>query len=141
MFVTGGRYREICHCVYYRVYLLPVCVGGRGFFFGQSCRKFDIVSFFGSKYTPPQDIPSGTFHLGIFPQGMFPPTLFRFVARFASVRIEDSSRTRFASAAYFAQSQTTLFPCILFMGGMLRGGMFRGEYSGHLCYLGTQNTH
>ena len=79
--------------------------------------------------------------LGILPPGKFPPerstpvyspkeysppTLFRFVARFACVRIEDSSRNRFTSTAYFAQSQTTLFPCILFMGGMFRGGNNRG---------------
>ena len=44
---------------------------------------------------PPRKIPTGTFHPGIFPQGMFPPpTLFRFVGRFARVRIEDSSRNR-----------------------------------------------
>ena len=51
-----------------------------------------------------------------------PPMLFRLVARFARVRIGDSSRNRFASTAYFAQSQTTLFPCILFMGGISRWG-------------------
>ena len=47
--------------------------------------------------------------LGILPPGKFQPphffvaTLFRFVARFACVRIEDSSRNRFASTAYFAK--------------------------------------
>ena len=86
--------------------------------------------------------------LGILPHGKFPTpprfsvaTLFQLVARFTRVRIEYSSRNRFASTAYFAQSQTTLFPCILFMGGMFRGGNNRGgtfqeefsggEYSGH----------
>ena len=89
----------------------------------------------GYRDTPPRKIPPGTFHPGIFPQGMFPPTLLRFVARFAHVRTEDSSRNRLASTAYFAQSQTRLFPGILFMGGMFgvgnnRGGTFRGEVSG-----------
>ena len=44
---------------------------------------------------------------------------FRFVARFARVRIEDSSGNRFASTAYFAKPG--------FVGG---GGMFRGETTG-----------
>ena len=68
----------------------------------------------GSRYTPPRKIPPGTFHLGIFSQGMFPPeeteyffrfvaALFRFVARFARVRIEDSSGNRFTSTAYFTK--------------------------------------
>ena len=64
------------------------------------------------------------------PQGTSPPTLFRFVARFARVRIGDSSRNRFASTAYFAQSQTTLFSCILFMRWMFRGGTTGVEHSG-----------
>ena len=92
--------------------------------------------------------------LGILPPGKFPPErsatvyspkecsfpmLFRFVARFARVMNEDSSRKSFASTAYFAQSQTTLFPWIIFLGGMFRGGnnrggTFRGEYSGHLFF-------
>ena len=65
----------------------------------------------GSRQSPPRKIPPGKFHPGIFPQGMFPPektvlfwflaALFRFVARFARVRIEDSSFNRFASTAYF----------------------------------------
>ena len=47
---------------------------------------------------PPWKIPPGTVHPSIFPQGMFPPekkteyilaALFRFVARFARVRIDD----------------------------------------------------
>ena len=37
----GVPIAEICRCVYYRV-PCPVCVGGRGSFFGHSCRKFDI---------------------------------------------------------------------------------------------------
>ena len=67
--------------------------------------------------------------LGMFPPGKFPPersspvyspeecsppkkteyffrlvaAWFQFVARFARVRIEDSSRNRFASTAYFAK--------------------------------------
>ena len=60
------------------------------------------------------------------PKEFFPPTLFRLVARFDRVRIQDSIRNRFTPTAYFAQSQTTLFPCILFMGGMFRGGHNRG---------------
>ena len=59
-------------------------------------------------------LPPGTFHPGIFLQGMFPPrknrmffwflaVLFRFVARFARVRIQDSSFNRFASTAHFAK--------------------------------------
>ena len=73
----------------------------------------------------------GTFHPCIFPKECSPP-MFRFVVRFSRVRIEDCSRNRFASTVYFAQSQTTLFPSILFMGGMFRGGnnrdgIFRGE--------------
>ena len=65
------------------------------------------------------------------------PTLFRLVARFARVMTEDSSRNSFASTVYFAQSQTTLFPCIptfhgeMFRGGNNRGATFRGEYSSH----------
>ena len=94
----------------------------------------------GYRDTPPRKIPPGTFHPGIFPQEMYPPTLFRLVARFARVRIEYSSRNRFASTAYFAQSRTTLFPCTLFMGGMFRGGNSRGgtprwEVSGHLLII------
>ena len=67
--------------------------------------------------------------------------LFRFVARFARVRIEDSSENRFALMAYFAKPG--------FVGGNVPGGnnwggTFRwefcgGEYSGHqifpLCIL------
>ena len=49
----------------------------------------------------------------------FVATLFRFVARFACVRIEDSSWKRFASTAYFAKPG--------FDGGECSGG----EYSGH----------
>ena len=51
--------------------------------------------------------------------------VLRFLARFARVRIGVSSRNRFASTAYFAESQTTLFLCILFMGGISWGGIVR----------------
>ena len=47
-----------------------------------------------------------------------PPGTSPFVAHFVRVRIGDSSRNRFASTAYFTQSQ---FPCILFMGGVSEG--------------------
>ena len=59
--------------------------------------------------------------LGIFPPKQFPPprfsvaTLFRYVACFACVRIEDSSRNKSASTAYFAKP-----------------GTFGGEHFGHL---------
>ena len=54
--------------------------------------------------------------------------LFRFVARFARVRIEDSSFNRFASTAYFAKPG---FVGVKFSGGKqpgwnLPGGIFRG---------------
>ena len=61
-------------------------------------------------FFPPWKFPS----LGFFTPGWkithAPPTLFRFVARFARVRIRNSSRNRFASTAYFA------------WGGNFRGG-------------------
>ena len=57
---------------------------------------------------------------------MFPPTLFRFVARFARVRIEDSSWNRFVSTAYFAQSQTTLLPHAYFSWGECSWGKTTG---------------
>ena len=106
----------------------------------------------GSRTPDPRRFPPGNFPPWINPSLTFPsrllpltdnslhvtspPTLFQFVARFARTRIGDSSRNRFVSTVYFAQSQTTLFPCILFMGGMLWGGnnrvgTFRGEYSSH----------
>ena len=60
--------------------------------------------------------------------------LFRFVARFARVRIEDSSGNRFASTAYFAKPG--------FVGnvpsGNNRGGTFRGEFAGGE-YTGHRN--
>ena len=81
--------------------------------------EFDIYNYFYDLFTV----------LGIATPPVYsPPTLFQFVARFAGVGIEDSSRNRFA--AYFAQSQTMLFPCILFIGGMFRGGTFRGGIFG-----------
>ena len=68
------------------------------------------------------------------PNDTSPPMLFRFVARFARVRIGNSSRNRFASTAYFAESKTSLFPCILFMGRMFRGGNNRsGTFRGKFC--------
>ena len=71
-------------------------------------------------------LPTGTFHPGIFPP-YSPSTLFRFVARFASVRIEDSSGNRFASTAYFAKPY---FVGGNVPGGNNRGGAFWGEFSG-----------
>ena len=64
----------------------------------------------GSRYTPPRKIPT--------PPRFFVATLFRFVPRFARVRIEDSSRNRFASTAYFAKPGT-------FQGEFSVGGIFR----------------
>ena len=67
----------------------------------------------------------------------FVAELFRFVARFARVRIEESSGNRFTSTAYFAKPG--------FVGGnvpggettgvevTIRGEFSGGEYSGHLC--------
>ena len=96
---------------------------------------FFLLRFFGSRYSPPREIPPERFTSVYSPKECSLPMLFLFVARFARVRIEDSSRNRFVSTAYFVQSQTMLFPCILFMGGMFRGGnnrggTFRGEFSG-----------
>ena len=51
----------------------------------------------GSRYTPPRNVPPRY----IPPRNVPLPTLFRFEARFARVRIEDSSRNRFTSTAYF----------------------------------------
>ena len=86
----------------------------------------------GARAFPPSFTPLG---------GLLPPTLFRLVARFARVRIGDSSQNRFASTAYFAQSQTTLFPCILFMGGKLGGLLCRSEIINRSswgdCYVGV----
>ena len=106
--------------------------------------KLYFFVFFCYRYTPsrknsPWNVPP----LNIPPRKCSPLTLFRFVGRFACVRIEDSSRNRFASTEYFLQSQTTLFPCILFMRGMFRGGnnrggIFRGEFSGGE-YSGPRN--
>ena len=89
-----------------------------------------------SLYRKPQSHQSSVFDfvvLGILSSEKFSaellPNVVPVLARFARVRIEDSSRNRFASTTYFAQSQTTLFPRILFMGGNNRGGTFRGEFS------------
>ena len=65
--------------------------------------------FIGTRYTPPGKSPPPCFSV---------VTLFRFVARFPRVRIEDSSRNRFASTAYFANP-----------------GTFRGEFSGGGIFL------
>ena len=82
-------------------------------------------------WTIPSDIsPRVISPHGHFPHGTSPPTFFRFVGRFAHVRIGDSNRNRFASTAYFAQSRTTLFPCILLMGGSVRGEVPGGESAG-----------
>ena len=61
--------------------------------------------FYGSRYTPPKNY--------ALPSRFSAATLFRFVACFACVRIENSSRNRFASTAYFAKP-----------------GTFPGEFSG-----------
>ena len=52
---------------------------------------------------------------------------FRFVARFARFRIEDSSGNKFASTAYFAKPGFVGGEC---SGGNNRGGTSRGEFSG-----------
>ena len=74
------------------------------------------------RYIPPRNVPAGKNRIFF----RFVAALFRFVAHFARVRIEDSSRSRFVSTAYFAQSQTTLFPCILFLGVSVREGISSG---------------
>ena len=64
-------------------------------------RKTNIREYMqikGSRYTPPREI---------FPPPRFSvATLFRFVARFALVRIEDYSRNWFTSTAYFIKPGT-----------------------------------
>ena len=83
-------------------------------------------------YSLPGKLPRNVPPRYITPGNVPYPTLFRFVARFARVSIEDSCRNRFTSTVYFAQSQTTLFLFILFIEGMFRGGnnqggIFRGR--------------
>ena len=70
------------------------------------------LSFFRFQvYSPTENFPLPRFSVA---------TLFWFVARFARVRIEGSSRNRFAWTAYFTNP------------GTFRGEFFgRGEYSGH----------
>ena len=77
-----------------------------------------------------QASPSGVFRYWYTPHRKIPSsprfsvaTLFPFVARFTRVRIEDSSRNRFTSSAYFAKSGT--------FRGEFSGG---GEYFGHLIF-------
>ena len=53
--------------------------------------------------------------------------LFRFVARFARVRVEDSSGNRFALTAYFTKPG---FVGGNVPGGNNRDGTFRREFSG-----------
>ena len=97
--------------------------------------------------------------LGILPPGKFPPerstpvyspkecslpTFFRFIARFARVRIEDSSRNRFASMAYFAKKPDNVVSMHTFHGGNVpgvepsRGNFLGGEYSGHRNFIEIQ---
>ena len=75
---------------------------------------------------PPGQFPPDTSPLDTSPNVTSSPMLFRFAARFARVRIGDSSRNRFTSSAYFAQSQAKLFQCILFIGASIRGESARG---------------
>ena len=79
------------------------------------------------------------------------PMLFRFVACFARVRIEDSSRNRFVSKVYLLPDNVVSMHA--FHGGNVqegnnRGGTFRGyfaggEYSGHRLIVPSllQNRH
>ena len=69
------------------------------------------------------------------PKECSPPTLFRFVAHFACVRIEDSGN-RFASTAYFAK------PCFVYPWGEISGRELTvgevtgGELSGRKLSMG-----
>ena len=84
--------------------------------------------YFGSRFTHPRKIPSGTFHPGIFPQGMFPPNktecffgfqLCCFGWQHASLAL--GLRTLVGTGSrqrHISQSQASL------------GGMFRGETTG-----------
>ena len=76
------------------------------------------------RYIPPRNVPPRKNRMFFW----FLAALFRFVARFARVRIEDSSFNRFASTAYFAKPG---FVGVEFSGGKqpgwnLPGGIFRG---------------
>ena len=63
------------------------------------------------RYISPRNVPPRQNRIFFW----FVAALFRFVARFAHVRIEDSSGNSFTSTAYFAKP------------GFIGGGMFRGE--------------
>ena len=58
----------------------------------------------------------------------FVAALFRLVARFTRVKIEDSSGNRFASTAYFAKPGLVGGEC---SGGKHPGWNLRGEFAGH----------
>ena len=58
--------------------------------------------FQSSRYIPPRKFCPERSTPAYSPKKCSPPTLFRFVSRFARIRIGDSSRNRCASAAYFA---------------------------------------
>ena len=76
----------------------------------------------------------GSLVLGKLPPGKSHPTrfsiatLFRFVARFATVRIEDSSRNRFASTAYFAKPVVQKFQSLNYLSLSTKGNKLFALY-------------
>ena len=76
----------------------------------------------GAKAFTPWKCPPLCSPLGFFtPGGHFPPTLFRFVARSARVRIEDSSFNRFALNGIQRDFFGCIFSGVIFVGGILSG--------------------
>ena len=79
----------------------------------------------GSRYTPLRKIPPVTFHPDIFPLGMFPPPQFFSCLQLASLAL--GLRTLVGTGSrqrHISQSQTMLFPCILFIRGIFPGGFY-----------------
>ena len=83
------------------------------------CMKFRWPIFFPLGLFPARSFPRRFFPHRFFPRRFFLASLFRFVASFARVRIEDSSRNSFASMAYFEKQGTFRWE---FSGG---GGIFQ----------------
>ena len=80
---------------------------------------------------PPDKIPPTKIPQNFFFQLRFSvATLFRFVARFAHVKIEDSSRNRFALNGIQRK---------LFRGDFFQGGFFRGDFIRTNIFMFFQN--
>ena len=113
--------------------------GSRRYFKESMTQRFQIYSPLENssrnvppRYIPPRNVPPRKKPNVFFYR--FVATLFRLIARFARVRIEDSSGNSFVSTAYFTKPCFVVGEC---SGGKepgwnLPGGIFRSPIKSHM---------